>query len=204
MMLASRFIRRRPLGNPWSDTLLLNMFRSNADYTVSESTSSNAAAMTLRGRTTGKYYWECDPDNLGGVSFDCAVGIRRSDEPIATAVNLGKTLAMRSTGTLFAGDTGASTGTGVTFASGNRLMFALDLGAAKFWIGKAGTWANSGDPAAGSNPLFSGFPAGDWRPYFWVDNNATNHGNDLMNGQLETAFAFGFTPPDGFERGIRF
>ena len=202
-VLISRFVKRRPLDNPWSDTLLLNMTRSSGaagvDKYVSESTSLNAAAMLYQGRNYGKFYWETQPSS---ASFDCANGIRRVDEPITTAINLGKTLAMRYNGTLFTGDTGASTGTGASYGSNQRLMHALDLVAMKYWIGVAGTWANSGNPAAGTNPLFSGFPAGEWRPYFWADNSAGNHQCELTNGQVESAF--GFTIPDGFEAGIRY
>jgi hypothetical protein len=54
-------------------------------------------------------------------------------------------------GNYFAVDT-----TGVSgFSSGDRLMFALDRTAGKMWIGKNGTWFNSGDPAAGTNPQFT-------------------------------------------------
>ena len=35
------------------------------------------------------------------------------------------------------------------------MMFALDLDNSKVYFGKNGTWFNSGDPAAGTNPAFS-------------------------------------------------
>lgn len=179
----------------WSDTLLLNMTRSNANRTVDESTSSNAAAMTFRGRASGKLYWELALSASG--LFNMAAGIRRDDEAIGTAINLGKTCAMRSTNALFTGDTGATTGTGATFATSDTLMLALDMaiGATKLWIGVNGTWSNSGDPAAGSGALFAGFPAGVWHPYVWTDNDTGNHTITINSGHA----AFTYAMPAGFE-----
>jgi hypothetical protein len=200
-VIAVAFISRRPLDNGWSDTRLDDMTRSNNNKTVSEATASNAAAMTFRGRSTGRHYWETRMTVSG--TFNCAAGVRREDEDVGTAVNLGKTMAMRSTGALFAGDTGASTGTGASFADTARIMHAIDLGAAKYWIGVNGTWANSGNPAAGTGALFAGFPAGVWCPYVWTDNDAAgSHVITIYNGQVEDAMLY--TPPDGFERGMRF
>ncbi len=195
-------ISRLPVSNAWSDTRLLNITRSNNNYTASETSSANAAAMTLRGRASGRFYWEVEGTLLGGSPFDMAAGLRRADEAIGTAVNAGQTMVNRANATVFAGSSGATTGTGGTFVAGDRLMFALDMFAKKFWIGKNGTWFNSGDPAAGTGALFSGFGNGQWHPYVWTDNSGGNHVMTLYNGQVEDAL--GFTPPDGFERGIRF
>ena len=42
-----------------------------------------------------------------------------------------------------------------TFADNDIVMFALDCDNRKWWIGRNGTWTNSGDPAAGSNQQLS-------------------------------------------------
>ncbi len=200
-MAIGQRLARMPVGNAWSDTRLLSVTRSNNNYTVSESVAGNAAAMTYRGRSSGKFYWETGMSASG--TFNCAAGMRREDEAIGTAINLGKTLAMRSTAALFVGDTGATSGTGATFATTARLMHAVDFAAAKYWIGVNNVWTNSGNPAAGTGALFTGWPAGIWHPYVWADNDAGGaHTFVLYNGQIENAMSY--TPPDGFEKGIRY
>ena len=42
-----------------------------------------------------------------------------------------------------------------TFADNDIVMFALDCDNRKLWLGRNGTWINSGDPAAGSNQQLS-------------------------------------------------
>lgn len=200
-MIIGVLARRLPISNAWSDSRISNFTRSNNNFTVSESTLANAAAMTYRGRSSGKFYWETGM-SVSGTPFDCAAGIRREDEAIGTAVNAGQTLVMRANGTTFVGSTGATAGTASSFTSGARVMHALDLFNLKYWVGVNGTWANSGNPAAGTGALFTGFSAGVWHPYVWTDNSAGNHTIVLYNGQVENAFAH--TVPDGFERGMRY
>ena len=40
-------------------------------------------------------------------------------------------------------------------AQNDIIMFAFDADTAKLWVGRNGTWLNSGDPAAGSNEVAS-------------------------------------------------
>jgi hypothetical protein len=201
----SSHLKRLPQANQWSAVRISTFSLSNQSYSVSEASSASGFVMTRVGRSQGKFYWEIEPSATG--TFDCAVGIRRSDEAVATAINLGKTCAMRANATLFTGDTGASTGTGATFATGNRLMGAMDLvpgGTNKLWLGVNGTWANSGNPAAGTGALFSGFPAGEWHLFAWTDNNVAGaHDITLANGQSEI-LTFNYSVPDGFNRGLRY
>lgn len=43
----------------------------------------------------------------------------------------------------------------------------------ELWMGKNGTWFNSGDPAAGTNPVADSMPTGiDFEPFFQTDNVA--------------------------------
>ena len=48
-------------------------------------------------------------------------------------------------------------------------MYAFDLATGKIWTGKSGTWDNSGNPATGANPLWTGsavFPDDIYVPYW--------------------------------------
>jgi hypothetical protein len=204
-MFASQHIKRRPLSNAWSGVRVSFFTISNLGYSVSESSGSSGQVMSRVGRSQGKFYFEVQLSAVG--TFNCAFGIRRSDEAVTTAINLGKTCAMRSNGTLFTGDTGASTGAGAAFSTGNRGMGALHMapgGTNKLWLGVNGTWANSGNPAAGTGALFSGFPDGEWHIFAWTDNDVGGaHDITLANGQSEI-LTFNYSVPDGFERGLRY
>lgn len=49
-----------------------------------------------------------------------------------------------------------STSTGLTApVAGERNIAAYDAATGKIWLGSKGVWANSGNPAAGTNPTFT-------------------------------------------------
>jgi hypothetical protein len=83
-------------------------------------------------------------------------------------------------------------------ASGDVINFAIDLSGGKFWIGKNGTWYNSGDPAAGTNAT-STFTvgSGNWTflaEYVSAGDNGNRSSAVLNFGQQP----FTLTPPSGF------
>lgn len=201
----SNHLKRLPQSNQWSGALISVFTLSGQSYTVSESGASSGFVMSRFGRAQGKFYWELQPSATG--TFDCALGIRRSDESVTTGPSSGQTCALRSNNTVWAGSTGATTGAGATYATEDRVMCAIDLvpgGTNNFWMGVNGTWANSGNPAAGTGALFSGFPAGEWHIFAWCDNNAAGaHNISLGNGQSEI-LPFTYSVPDGFSRGLRY
>ena len=73
------------------------------------------------------------------------------------------------------------------------LMCAVDLDNGKIYWGKDGTWFNSGDPAAGSNPAFTGI---DTDLYYTFAYHTFGGNNCHVNfGQQ----GFSHTPPSGFQ-----
>lgn len=86
------------------------------------------------------------------------------------------------------------------YAEGDRLMFALDLDNAKAWVGKNGTWMNSGNPAAGTNPQWTGFLSG--RSYrFWISGRGFT--NAIINACFGgTIFPQLYAAPSGFSNLI--
>ena len=54
---------------------------------------------------------------------------------------------------------GTTVGTGNPFAAGDVAMVAYDADTGNIWFGKNGTWINSGNPATGSSPTFTGLTA---------------------------------------------
>jgi hypothetical protein len=58
-----------------------------------------------------------------------------------------------ASGLFYASGTGTSTGLG-GITDGTIVMFSVDIGAGKLWLGLGGVW--SGDPASGTSPFYSG------------------------------------------------
>ena len=160
------------------------------------------------GVTSGKWYFEGNPFAQAGSGNQSSFGWSQSTSPTdgtfygntkANAIgvlcdNYGNahkfvaTLASASlpTGTILGGA-----------VSGDIFQIAVDFDAGRIWIGRNGTWYNSGNPAAGTNATSTFTNSGaTWRP--WVENAAYN-GNwnrTLVNfGQRPFAYA----APSGFK-----
>lgn len=88
---------------------------------------------------------------------------------------------------------GTSSAYGSAISNNDVVMYALDLDAGKVWIGKNGTWFNSGNPAAGTNELSSGL-SGNF--------TASQSGGGGVSMVSNTTFGqrpFAYTPPTGFK-----
>lgn len=175
---------------------------SNSNYTAAATGSNYENVRSVQGWTTTsavKVYWEVNIDSVGGSASDLYMGLLNASGTITsgtiyTGIGAGTYAAIRgnSTATLTSGWTGS--GTLVTWGAGDRLMFALDTAAGKLWVGKNGTWMNSGDPAAGTNAPFSAMPAGTtWRFFFGSDNIA---GDETVS--IVKPVDHSYTAPSGF------
>jgi len=148
-----------------------------AGMTLSESdlrwTGSAAPNDYVRGNISisGKVYWEIQCI----TSTDGISGIKRAAQSISDANQI---LGYRrgGTGQVINTVTGAtaigSTGTG--YSAGDILMFAMDTAAAKLWIGLNGTWANSGNPAAGTGEAASSLGADTYEPHGWSSGGSSS------------------------------
>lgn len=146
-----------------------------------------------------KYYWEVVPTTTGSTVYLGAAAFGAGDQN--ANVTFGTQCMWNQAGTLHDGDatiTMDTTGVSGWDAAGtDTLMFALDLVAGKMWIGKNGTWFNSGDPAAGTNPQFSDIPlVYDWVCKGYIAANAR------QNTFLGSAFPFVYSAPSGFTSGV--
>jgi hypothetical protein len=90
-----------------------------------------------------------------------------------------------------------------TFDDGDILMFALDFDNKKLWIGKNGTFMNSGDPAAGSNQQASWtgdvpiiYPSAE--PYYTNNNETGNFGQDSSFAGNKTSGSANASDGNGF------
>ena len=95
-----------------------------------------------------------------------------------------------------------------TLNSGDIVQTAYDVDAGKLWWGVNNTWLLSGDPAAGSNEVYSGI-TGDVSPHILMYSSPTtgvvmNFGADSSFAGEKTAqgngdYDFYYTPPSGFK-----
>jgi len=90
-----------------------------------------------------------------------------------------------------------STGTVASAVSGDVIMIAYDVDASKMWVGKNGTWQNSGNPVTGAGPVFTYLPTSPIVPQVSMyGNTGDNYGWYTNFGQQP----FTYTPPTGFNR----
>jgi hypothetical protein len=105
--------------------------------------------------TSGKWYWEClstSAYNFCGAVADPTINSMLTSTGL---LNRATAWAYRNDSKKQNGTTGAETW-GNTFASGDIIGTALDMDNEKIWWSKNGVWQESGDPAAGTNPAYSG------------------------------------------------
>ena len=178
--------------------------------------------------TSGKWYWEAY-QNSNNSNNGFPVAIQRASDGLNYLMWSGSNAYLgRAVGTYgysYAIYTNAptysekrhnnsSTNTNLSAGTtGDIYQLAVDLDAGKIWFGKNNTWADSGDPANGSNEAFSSIPAGTYVPasVTWnssgSDNFVSNWGQDDTFGGAITAAGnadgnghgvFKYSPPTGF------
>ena len=79
-------------------------------------------------------------------------------------------------------------------AAGDIVGVAVDIDAGKIWWSKAGTWQASGDPAAGTNPAYTGLSGALFPIIGRVGGSASNQ----ITARFRAA-DFSYSPPSGFE-----
>jgi len=144
------------------------------------------------GMSSGKWYMEWVLVSQGTAGRTGA-SLVKSNSPLSGAA--GSDLyswVYHATGSAYFNNTTIALSTGA-LALGDLVMYAFDVDTGSFWMGKNGTWANSGNPTTGANPLYTGLTAdafffGGWA-YNTSDVVAMNFGQR----------PFAYTPPTGFK-----
>lgn len=166
---------------------------SNANMTATFPNDGNTKGIrATTGKSAGKWYWELNVNSLGSDSSNTLVGFKLASQNLiinsAGTVSWAPSQQVRENTTQVNGDASSD------WAAGNVLMLAMDVDALKVWVGVNGTWAFSGNPAAGTNQAANLPSAGTWHPWALL--------NDFVAGCAFTincgATAFTYTPPSGF------
>ena len=175
-----------------------NFTLSNANRTVTCNTAGTAqSAISDWARTSGKWYWEIDVDTLysyyTSIGFCDQSGDTDFTKNIRTGWNESWAINLQSSAVRVYHD-GSYWNLSETVGEGDIVMIAIDIDAGKAWMGKNGTWWDSGDPANGTDPL--------WNDSTIIGNSISaavslRYINDKMTSQFISA-QLTYTPPSGF------
>jgi Concanavalin A-like lectin/glucanases superfamily/SPRY domain len=152
--------------------------------------TSSATLGSVRGTigfSSGKWYWEVkyingNSSEIAGISTITSTSAGGSSGGIGYYTN----------GNIYIN--GSATAYGTAVSAGDIIGIAVDMDNGKIWFSKNGTWQNSGDPAAGTNPGTTGL-SGTYYPGFEDAASGTNATFEANFGQR----TFTYTPPTGFK-----
>ena len=169
-----------------------------AEITSEPSPNTRKGVRSIYSASSGKYYWE-----ITTLADYSAPGLALStwglDSGTQVEVNsgfVGITQAGNPLNTM-AGATTVGTNAGDT--TGATVSIALDIDNGKMWISSTGTWPNSGDPAAGTNPFFT-LPANTFYAAQILQALNPNKGKVTANFGQNTFTGIGV--PTGFNMGF--
>jgi len=181
--------------NPLNKSSNHNSTNGNLTASSSGGTSYGAICATM-GVTSGKWYWEMTYTR-NGTSNSPVIGFgndlfRYTNPPdgyLGSDLNAGGINVINGNAAINA----VNTAYGSAIATNDIVMFAMDLDNRKFYIGKNGTWFNSGNPVAGTNqwPYSATIVGSTFFP-------AVNMFNDTGNANFGQR-PFTYTPPTGFK-----
>ena len=181
--------------NPFDNSTNSLLTLSNGNLSTSGAASNYAQVRATMEMASGKWYWEVTRvTGLGAADPRAGVcgndvnmtGTRGGTESNSWAYLMTDTSPYG--GKAF--NSGTYSGSEDLFSNGDVAMFAYDADAGKLWFGKNGTWIGSGNPAAGSNEVYSNVTA-PVIPFIDSYYATTN----INFGQR----AFTYTPPTGFK-----
>ena len=140
---------------------------------------------------TGKWYAEYTVTSGGGGYYP-GIGAVPDTEAFGSTFTPGITAVgygIRASGEKYNNSTMSAYG--VSYTNGDIVGVALDLINGKIYFSKNGVWMNSGDPAAGTNPAFTGLSGSYCLAVAHYDSGVVN----CNFGQRP----FSYTPPTGFK-----
>jgi len=182
-------------------------------------TGGTSSMTSTHSMSSGKWYIEVYAENNAvsgwptlGIckTFSISITQNISNYQYASSDTNNKSEVVGSSGEIVKFGAGAASG-GVSWANTDILQIAVDIDAGKWWFGKNNTWAGSGDPANGNNPIdtfTSGTEMSVWTAsYSGASYMHINAGqDDTFNGNVTAAGnadgngygAFKYSPPASF------
>jgi hypothetical protein len=184
---------------------------TEGNLAVAVSTAGWETFKSAIGFETGKWYWEVkvadDGRQFVGVMHESSDAVDIPDVYWRTGL-----WNVYYTGDMYL-NSGTAVSNGNTFGTDDIMSIAFDADTGQFWLGENGTWYNSGDPANGTNELFTVptteriFPTGSC--YYTASTQRWNFGQDATfagddTGSLgpysdgNSVGEFYYQPPTGF------
>jgi hypothetical protein len=180
-----------------------------ANGNLTQTTSGSwLGALTTLGAKNGKWYAEykaTDIENFGVgivklVNSNTSNYMNSAGNPSIPGYYADSWGITDNWGTVNFKHDNTDTAAGITFTNGDIVMIAMDLDNNKVWFGQNGTWLNSGDPANGTNAIYSNVTADEPIGFMSTCENANgtwNFGNGYFG---TTAVASGNA--DGNSQGV--
>ena len=214
MASSGNFCTLNPLAQPNAGTY------SEGNLLFTHTASAWRTSFGTHGITSGKWYWEAYQyeDIATGNGFPIGIYDQDSGQQAAQAAQYpGQSNSSYGTGyVVYSSGTKRNNGSETSISSGTAVgtwQCAFDADNGKIWFGKDNTWADSGDPAGGSNEAYSSIPSSTWVPITcsYSDSNSENY---VQNFGQDSTFAgrisaggnadengfgdFKYSPPTGF------
>jgi len=179
-----------PLQNLGSPTISNGNLQLQANANAYQS-----AAASMYFPTSGKWYFECNvvtkpTSTLYNLQFGIGQLPFISGGILTNAVGIWT--ASSNLNYWYKTPSGSLTDTGILSTNGDVVQFAYDASTGKVWAGYNNTWFLSGNPSAGTNPIYT--YAGNPTLTSAVENYGTVPVGTVNFGQQ----GFKYTPPTGF------
>lgn len=170
---------------------------SNGNLTATKGSGTNWTAVRATiAPPSGKWYWEITAGVIAGNGQDTGFGTASAaiDGSIGPYDNNTQGHGYRSSGGEFVTNS-TVTATSSSWTTGDIIGVAYDADAGKLWWAKNGTWANSGNPAAGTGAIYTGTGAN----LYPVWSGEINTNAVTVNFGTTT---FVYSAPSGFNSGL--
>lgn len=183
--------------NPSDKATNVTLSNGNRDMTGIGSGGGNQSVRgTIGISSSGKKYFEVDilgTPNASTDFFGFADNAAALIDGTKTMNQIadGGCVGVGTSGSYYAGsDLSVGAGT-LTVTAGDILAIAIDVAAGNAWLAQNNSWVGSGDPAAGTNPKWSGIDSGTYYPAATASGNTT----EVRLRVRATPF---YAPPTGF------
>ena len=196
----NNYLTANPLDD--SDSAGYTFSDGNLKLTPSGSDQNSSTRSTF-GISAGKWYWEWKVTEVSSGE-GCAVGItpdNTTGQQQSASTYFGAECQFSSTNTLVKKNDGGSTSNIFTdLASGDIIMQAYDYDNGNMWIGKNGTWYNSGNPASATNATISSIPTTPRLLFFsnYKDASANHNITELNFGNPTFSISSGNSDGNGY------
>jgi hypothetical protein len=157
--------------------------------------AANGIVLSTTGKSSGQYYFEIAITTNNGTANFIVVGVA----PSTVALNNFIGFDAASYGIYMADgkkyNNNVGTAYGSAYSQGQVIGVALDMTAGKIWFAINNTWQASGNPAAGTNPAYTGITGTQFAGASIY--NGTVAPVDVITGRFASG-SLTYTPPSGF------